>query len=1294
MGRTIRNRKLNKKHKNKPKSVKRGKKKTNYRRKKHHGGQPVTQKQKLKKPKKLVILDDDEIDLKKPDDEVIMETKMETQEPQTEIVTAVGSNKKRWNETLVDLMGQLEGIVKRNGEPFFKQRAYKKAQETIMQVKEDITSADQLKGKPNIGSTIYEKIVKYMNEGTLPMIERDKNNPINIFSDIYGVGPAKAKELVAAGVTSLDQLRERQDELLNAKQKIGLKYYEDIQKRIPRKEIDEYNYVFDEIFQNLLQKQGNVDAKYEIVGSYRRGAETSGDIDVIITAPNNDIYKLFIDELKSRGIITEILSQGPIKCLVIAKLPNKDEYRRVDFMYSTPEQYPFSILYFTGSKYFNTSMRARALELGLSLNEHDFTIVDKKKKGAKPVPFNRLFKDEKDIFDFLGMEYKKPEDRIDGQSVVIVNDGSQVKIAIDEQLNQGAIKEQVIEKDVIQEPVPVKQVDNVVMSNALENKMEDMISVAQANPPEKKKVVRKKKEKKDKEETVAEVVGEAEKSAESIMDLLPNIPIIPGENALLKAMTDDGEKKSPKKKSASSKKTKSPKEKKPRKPRSLKKKLVTVEEKAEESLEKQLQVADVPPVVEEEVQETVIPETVVVEEVKVKPVEEETLKIKPKTEKKPRKKVSKSKDISEKQYTNELKKPVTDEEVLEYITAFKKMGIQVLDKLSEDQLAAIVINCDKAFHYNKEPLMSDNEYDIVKDYMEKKYPLNPIFTMVGTPIEKNKVDLPYEMASMDKIKPDTGALDSWKQKYKGPYVLSCKLDGVSGMYSTEGEKPKLYTRGNGHIGQDVSHLIPFLNLPKHKNIVVRGEFIIPKSVFKNKYAANFANIRNLVAGIVNRQTIDEKAADLHFVSYEVIKPVMIPSKQMSQMIDYGFETVQHKVVDNVTNDMLSDLLVDWRTNYIYEIDGIICSDDQVYSRKSGNPDHAFAFKMVLSDQKAEAKVVDVIWTPSKDGYLKPRVRIEPVQLGGVTIEYATGFNGAFIEQNKIGVGAMIEIIRSGDVIPYIKSVTTPAANAKMPSVPFKWNDTHIDVMLENIDSDSTVREKNITGFFRGIGVEGLSSGNIARIIDAGFDSIPKIIQMTESDFLKVDGFKQKLATKIYNGIQEGLQKADLLTLMSASNVLGRGLSAKKMEPILEEYPDILVSSDSKEEKIKKVMSVKGMAKKTAELFVENIPVFIQFMKDAGLEEKLQVDMTAPKEVIQVDETGPLFKKSIVMTGVRDDDVKENAKKYGYKLSSGVSKNTFVVIAKSKDEKTGKAEEARKAGIPIMTVDEFKTTYFA
>ena len=177
---------------------------------------------------------------------------------------------------------------------------------------------------------------------------------------------------------------------------------------------------------------------------------------------------------------------------------------------------------------------------------------------------------------------------------------------------------------------------------------------------------------------------------------------------------------------------------------------------------------------------------------------------------------------------------------------------------------------------------------------------------------------------------------------------------------------------------------------------------------------------------------------------------MKPSLQLS-LLDCleNIKVVRYIEKDTVTNNVLSELLIEWRDLYDYEIDGVICSNDESYPRKSGNPEHAFAFKMVLGDQVAEAKVVDVIWTPSKDGYLKPRVQIEPITLGGVKIEFATGFNAKFIEDNRIGVGAIVRLVRSGDVIPHILAVVVPASQAQMPNVSYEWNDTRVDVILKD-----------------------------------------------------------------------------------------------------------------------------------------------------------------------------------------------------------------------------------------------------
>ena len=1018
--------------------------------------------------------------------------------PQTESTIVLPSG--RLNEQFIDLMEKLADIMLKQGEPF-RARAYQKAQETIMSYPSDILSPEDLKGKPGIGPTIIEKLNEYVSTGTLKVLEREKTNPVNILAEVYGIGPKKAKELVEKGITSIPELRENQ-QMLNDVQRVGLQYYEDILKRIPRSEIVQY----ETIFAGEFTKVATPDSRFEIVGSYRRGAESSGDIDMIITSDSPQVFIRFIDELIKKKIITQVLSRGPTKCLVIAKIPSSDSYRRVDFLYTGLEEFPFAILYFTGSKIFNTVMRHIALEKGYTMNEHGlYSLREKDKKKGDKVAHH--FTSEKDIFDFLGLVYKVPNERIDGRAV------------------------------------------------------------------------------------------EFYKKGQSLPSVIP-----------LKKVT-----------------------------KTLKKK-VKIEQKQEQEPKKMLIL------------------------------------------------LNDTESDSEEEFYDEYK---VDKNIKKVIEQFKTNGISFLHELNEEQLTSILKEATKAY-FNEQPIMTDNQYDIVKEYTEKKYPTNQVIHEIGAPVSSSrKVKLPYLMGSMDKIKPDTNALTSWSAKFKGPYVLSCKLDGVSGLYTTEGSAPKLYTRGDGKVGQDISHLIPYLRLPKSKGIVIRGEFIIPKPVFETKYKGTFANGRNMVAGIVNHKSVNtDIVKDLHFVSYELIKPIKNPNEQLDFLSTLDIEVVLWKSEKSLTNDLLSQTLIEWRENYAYEIDGIIVTNDVIYERKPGNPDHAFAFKMVLSDQIAEAKVVDVIWTPSKDGYLKPRVQIEPINLGGVRIEFATGFNGAFINDNKVGIGALIELVRSGDVIPHIRKVTTPAEEAKMPDIPYKWNDTHVDIMLENLDSDEVVREKVITGFFRGIGVEGLSSGNIIRMISAGFDSVPKIINMTINDFLKVEGFKEKTATKLYNGIRVKLDSASLITIMSASNLFGRGFSEKRLELIIDAYPNVLVSNESSAQKIQKVSAIKGMATKTSEAFVERIPSFIHFIDEIGLSDKLS-QANSKKEL---DTSHPLFGKTIVMTGFRDTEIQEMLKSVGAKLGTSVSKQTFLVLVKDIEEDTGKALEAKKLGITLMTPEDFKHKY--
>jgi NAD-dependent DNA ligase len=631
------------------------------------------------------------------------------------------------------------------------------------------------------------------------------------------------------------------------------------------------------------------------------------------------------------------------------------------------------------------------------------------------------------------------------------------------------------------------------------------------------------------------------------------------------------------------------------------------------------------------------------------------------------------------------------------IATFKREGLSYIESVSEADLANALTYANAQYYNNKSgPVLTDNEYDILKEYMERTYPENPVLQQIGAPIAstKAKVKLPYNMPSMDKIKPDTNALDTWTKKYPGPYVISCKLDGVSGLYVWAEGKGKLYTRGDGSVGQDITHLLKVLRLPQPAgSVVVRGEFIIPKKVFESKYAETFANARNLVSGIINSKTIDAKADDLHFVAYEVIEPAAIPSVQLAKVTELGFEVVKYERLASITNESLSATLLDWRSSYDYEIDGIIVADDHIHMRKDGNPDYAFAFKMVMGDQLAEAKVVDVLWEASKSGYLKPRVRIEPVRLAGVTIEYATGFNGAFIEANKIGVGAIIQLVRSGDVIPHIKSVTSPAAVTKMPNVPYHWTETHVDIILDNVGEDVTVREKNITAFFVSLEVEGLSAGNVKRIMAAGFDSLPKILRMTKADFAKVEGFKQKMVDKIYEGIRTKVAGASLLQIMVASNVLGRGLGERKIRPILEAFPDILTSDRTAAQKQADLRSVPGIGPENARTFVANIPAFLAFLNECGLDEKLSKrapieNKFEPAPIVAQIQDHALNGKRIVMTKVRDAAIIAKLKDVGATLDDTIGKQTFALIVKSKDDVSNKTKYAVDHGIPIFTPAEF------
>jgi NAD-dependent DNA ligase len=1131
------------------------------------------------------------------------------------------------NDTItnfIKLLNSLVTITKNQGE-HFKSVAYSKAINELQkylkssQVSTEVLSSNDLKKLklPNIGKTILEKYEEFLKTGTLEVVEREKANPVNIFANIYGIGPIKAKELVTKkNIVTLEQLRAQQNNiqenklpLLNTKQQIGLKYYEDLLKRIPRTEIEEFKELLTQNFSETLIENSETQENnsFEIVGSFRRNKSDSGDIDLIITSYNNNksIFEKFIKKLVTKHIVLELLSNGETKCLTIGKLLKDNAIpRRIDFLYSLPQEYAFSILYFTGSKEFNTSMRQHALNVDLTLNEHGFhKMSTSNSQRSKEDKITKLFKSEKDIFDFLCMEYKEPYERIDGDSVVLT--------------------------------LPIDEIKTKILNYQEQPKPEE---------PE---------EPKPKPEEPEE-----------------------------------------------------PEEPKPEEPE---------EPKPEEP--------------EPEVQE---------------PPENKTLIIEPQEQKKKKSETLKSQrtEPSQKPKVHTLKKhtkKITND-ALQNIEKLKAQGITSLAILSVEELTHMLteaINNYYTSEFKENTLLTDNEYDILREYILTKDPTNKVALEQHTQVklDHTKVKLPYEMWSMDKIKPDTSALDKFKQTYKGPYVISAKLDGVSALYSTENDQANLYTRGDGKYGQLINHLIPYLKLPTEKNITLRGELMIKEDLFTMKYKGQFSNSRNFISGLVNRKTLthleEQILEDIDFVTYEVLMPQnLTPSQQYNKAVELNTISVlniQSIAYEELTNDYLSSKLLEYRTSYLYSIDGIICIDDNIYPRVSKNPDHAFAFKMVLTDQEIEAKVVDVLWTVSSNGLIKPRVQFEPVTIGGVSITYATGFNAKFIKDNNIGLGALVKLIRSGDVIPYIAEVLVPAQAPLMPNsteYEYIWNATNIDIILVNNKTDPRVIEKTIIKFFKDLEVEGLGDKNVKKILASGANTIEKIINASIEDLMKVEGFKQKMASKIHSSIKTQVKKASVAQLASASNIFGQGFAEKTISTILEANPTILTSDLTDEEKVAQIKAVKGFADKTARQFVKSIAQFNSFMeKIRPIQETTEEKEVEEKELKEVEEKELKEVEEKEIKEVEEKEIKEENQqsnslknkvlvlsdfdksvytkkeitneiiKLGGRVEASVTKETNILVVGNILKQTTKIVKAKKnSAIEIIQLDSFLKKY--
>ena len=317
------------------------------------------------------------------------------------------------NKKLIDNLKILADYERINKEPF-KVKAYEKVINSIELFDKKIETLEDIKLLKGVGKKIEDKIIEFLNTGNIEEVVSVLNDPKYILGNklkgIYGVGPAKITELMTK-IEDFDELKEH-PELLNDKQKIGLKYYDDMNLRIPMAEGKQHFKIVGKILNTLYSG-----IEFEFVGSFRRKNKDMGDIDILIKNRKGLVLKDVIKQLEDKSYIIEKLAQGNNKFMGICRLSPELPARRIDILVADPSYYYFALLYFTGSYNFNIYMRKIALTKGLSLSEYGFKEAAAAAAGAG-VATNKNIIDtsdsinsEEDIFKYLGMVYVEPHRR-------------------------------------------------------------------------------------------------------------------------------------------------------------------------------------------------------------------------------------------------------------------------------------------------------------------------------------------------------------------------------------------------------------------------------------------------------------------------------------------------------------------------------------------------------------------------------------------------------------------------------------------------------------------------------------------------------------------------------------------------------------------------------------------------------------------------------------------------------------------------------------------------------------------
>jgi len=576
----------------------------------------------------------------------------------------------------------------------------------------------------------------------------------------------------------------------------------------------------------------------------------------------------------------------------------------------------------------------------------------------------------------------------------------------------------------------------------------------------------------------------------------------------------------------------------------------------------------------------------------------------------------------------------------------------------EDKMKNLVNLANDAYYNSEEKIISDSEFNLLSDHG------------LETTNFRNKVEHHQLMGSLKKIKTEKDYLKwvSCDACMSGKAKMTPKLDGNSiELVYDKGNLIQAITRGDGFVGNDVTNKIIHCNVPLTISINEKVS-IKCEAIMKKEHQKDYdKNIRNVVAGVLNRKSIiKEELNKIDIIAFEDLDYVMINSK-------------------SIQYDKIEAMFDENKTEFGYEIDGLVLElEDHIHEETNPLiPANIIALK--FNKEGVNAEIGDIEWSLGKHSKLTPVIILkEGVDIDGTTVRRVSASNWSLLLEAGLGIGAKIQVIKSGDIIPFISKVVQKSDDHIYPNCPVcghsaELNESEVQMICDNPSCKGKALVK-LQHVFSVFDLDYISDSTIETLYNYGLDDLSDLFELTVSDFDNIQGFGDSKSNNFVSKLKTViLNEAQVLKC-----AMVQGISESNGQKFIDHYGSIIkfIKSRGQDHTV-----IDGIGYKMTDIINMNMDEFISMFNVL----KKYITITS-NEIKIIDEEKP----NIVFTGkckynnihYNRTELTDILEDKNFNVQTGINKDTNILLVADINSSSSKTIKAHKLGIKIISYDDF------